>query len=322
MRKVLIGQWCVETHATDDNIYILIPFNCEVLIDSKLLGKTITLYRGLDKYIKIVFPKIKDLDTKELCSGIPFEQPTFDISSWGTIRGIISGRDTTTKIISISAVWCICDIKFLDITKTIGKDAEWILRSLQALSPQCIFFNDFDTSRLVNEPIYAYFDHKEVRRRGCLANNCIQLPPLKPHFIELRQIKEVLKNFGKSINLPYELLLSAHQEMHINNYRNAILNCASAIEVALKKYIYSYIDSETDNDSLKQYILKKIDGFSKIEDFLSKNNLKRHNNEIKDFMILRNRVIHGGYMPTKSDATDFINLIKEILVIYQVPHFT
>lgn len=133
----------------------------------------------------------------------------------------------------------------------------------------------------------------------------------------------IYRNFTKNISLQYELLSDVYRCVKRNEYREAILNCATMIEKTLKEQIGAYLDKENTTSIIKEHILKSADGFDKILKVMKKFGLSVDNcNDIKDRTIfIRNRVIHGGYFPIKEEVERAIEDAKLIMKQYNVPLF-
>ena len=94
--------------------------------------------------------------------------------------------------------------------------------------------------------------------------------------------------------------------MNLSNHdsRAAILNCATAIEVTLKRMLIDYLGSNGVPDGLRKYVLKQADGYSKQVELLKKLSIPLNglHNVKEEVMEVRNRVIHGGYTPSYDEA--------------------
>ena len=119
--------------------------------------------------------------------------------------------------------------------------------------------------------------------------------------------------------------LLAYVERHFvrSEYREVVLNCATIIEKTLKDQIRGYLNQQKTADDITEFILKSADGFDKILKAMKRFGLSVDNcNNIKDRTIfIRNRVIHGGYFPTRVEAEQAIEDAKQIIKQYNVPLF-
>ena len=92
--------------------------------------------------------------------------------------------------------------------------------------------------------------------------------------------------------------------MSRNDRRAAVLNCATSLEVMLKKKLVEYFESNPINQDLQEYLLKQADGFSKLLELSKKLKIPLEGmpNVQETVMRIRHRVIHGGCVPTYTEA--------------------
>ena len=133
----------------------------------------------------------------------------------------------------------------------------------------------------------------------------------------------IYKKLTSDIALQQELLSDVYRCYRRSEFREAVLNCATIIEKNLKDQIRLYLNLQKTADNITEFILKSADGFDKILKVMKKFGLSVDNcNDIKDRTIfIRNRVIHGGYFPTKEEVERAIEDAKLIMKQYNVPLF-
>lgn len=78
----------------------------------------------------------------------------------------------------------------------------------------------------------------------------------------------------------------------------------------------------TDN-SLKEYILRQADGYSRLVDLCKRCSVSLEGlPDVKETVIdIRNRVIHGGYVPTRGEANKAYENTRQALDVLKTPMF-
>ncbi len=141
--------------------------------------------------------------------------------------------------------------------------------------------------------------------------------------LSIQEFFHIYRNITRTISLQYELLSDVYRCIERNEYREVILNCATIIEKTLKEQIGAYLDKEKTTSVIKEHILKSADGFNKILEVMKKFGIPSDNcGAIKNSTIdIRNRVIHGGYFPTKEEVEKSVEDAKLIIKQYNVSLF-
>lgn len=141
--------------------------------------------------------------------------------------------------------------------------------------------------------------------------------------VTLKEFLYVYRNITKNISLQYELISDVYRCVKRNEYREVILNCATIIEKTFKEQIKAYLNKENTSDIIKEHILKTADGFGKILKVMNKFGIPSYFcAQIKKSTIdIRNKVIHGGYFPSKEEVDQAIKDAILIVNQYNVPIF-
>ena len=136
-------------------------------------------------------------------------------------------------------------------------------------------------------------------------------------------ILKAIKNVNKAVSVPYDMLGNAQMNMSRHDTRAAVLNCATAIEVMLKKRIIAYFDSNAVPTCLKDHVLKKADGYRKLKDLCKSLSISLAGmpNVQVDVMEIRHRVIHGGRIPTFEEANTALECTRKTLAVMKEPMF-
>ena len=117
--------------------------------------------------------------------------------------------------------------------------------------------------------------------------------------LTMKDIKTAIKNANKTVAAPYEMLGNARMNLVRNDTRAAVLNCATSLEVMLKRKVADYFDTTKTAGELQEYVLRQVDGYAKLVDLCKKLKISLSGlSDVQDsVMKIRNRVIHGGYVP-------------------------
>lgn len=320
----------IKSNAFHNYVYSLIEFNCEIIIDAKLLGKFIPINLGRDNPCCICFPVLmfdRVNGNYKIVSSLSFSTTNIDIDNWGRLIQYKTNKNdqVVDKIVSISAVWIVSKLSNFEWVKSLKNEAEWFIRSIHAIKPTSIILKGIDTSKLISGFSYSYFDTTTGRGRssGFESSLNMYLCNYDEIKIDIELIKTVLKAWKSKVSLPFELLLCAFQELRTKNYRNTILNCAMTIEVALKQLLRSSLSPMSINDAITDYIIKGADGLPKIERLMKLIDLPKYNfADIKaNIFDVRNKIVHGGYFPSSDQASTALKLTQSILKDYHIAYF-
>ena len=93
--------------------------------------------------------------------------------------------------------------------------------------------------------------------------------------------------------------------------------------MALKRKLSTYLDENNIPQSLEDYVLKQADGFTKLIELCKKLgiNLIGLPNVQESVINIRNRVIHGGYIPSNIESQVAYSTTREALRVLNVPMF-
>ena len=124
-------------------------------------------------------------------------------------------------------------------------------------------------------------------------------------------------NTGLSISTPYNLLRDAYNHKAKNEYRRSVLDASTAIEIAFTSKILTTLENKNITDeSLKRSILNKYHSVRGRVELLRSLEVilpcspKDYSNTLSE---IRNKSIHGGYVPTLSEVDEIINIARRTL---------
>lgn len=320
----------IKSNASHNYVYSLIEFNCEIIIDARLLGKFLPVNIGSDNPFYICFPILifdRVNGIYKMVSSLPFSTTNTDVDNWGRLLQYSTNKydQVIDRLVSISAVWIVSKLSNLEWVKSLKNEADWFIRSIHAINPASVVLKGIDASKLISGFSYSYFDKSTGRGRASGFEISLTMYPYDygKFKIDTKLIKTVLKAWKSNVSLPFELLLCAFQELQTNNYRNTILNCAMTIEVALKQLLRSSLSPISTNDAITDYLIKGADGLPKIERLMKLINLPRNNfSDIRtNIFDVRNKIIHGGFFPSSDQASTALKLTQSMLKDYHIAYF-
>lgn len=143
--------------------------------------------------------------------------------------------------------------------------------------------------------------------------------------VSIEEFFKIYRNINRLISLQHSLLADTERCLARGEYREVVLNCATIIEKTLKEEIISYLDKEQTGENIKKQILKHANGYNKtrklLEDF--KITIDIDYNIISTGTIdIRNKVIHGGYFPTREEVVQAIKDAKLVIREHNVQIFS
>ena len=294
-------------------------------IDDGLLGKHIRISFSEDCFLSLIFPSVV------LKNGYPELSIPWLLKKYGVDRGCWGKINSYNKIDNLKPVdaWisgilveCFAKTAKDILSPGIVQDlAKKIVYSLQIINPDAIRIpSDEQRCDLCN-----------VSASIVLMENGKPMPELKfasvldfsKGRLSISDIRQGLSNINKIVSVSYELLNNARVNLTRYDTRAAVLNCATSIEVMLKKRLANHLDLVTSSKSLKNYILKQADGYSKQIELCKLLNIQLTGiSSVPEKVIsIRHRVIHGGYTPTQEEAGNAYRCTKDALMAFKEPMF-
>lgn len=129
-----------------------------------------------------------------------------------------------------------------------------------------------------------------------------------------RSIIWLLNNSRKELKENYKAISYASVNYKMGDYRDVVLNCATAVEVTLKRKLQYYLSSTNTPSELADHILKKTNGFDKYRQLFASLSIPSINwNDLDWIMKMRNRVIHGGYSPLQNESQKVLEKTRSFL---------
>ena len=306
----------------------IIEFVDRYAIDARLLGHRIRICISDDSFLQITIPSlvVRNGSPEIKIPGI-LKKYKNDIGEWGWVKSYDNDRiDNLEKMdVWISAVLVECFSNENGNTPNssiIQAEAKKVLHSLQIINPDAIqISSNQKRDDLCNVRVSVSISEKGE------SDSLIILPPaifdVRKEKLSISDIKSAFHNAHNSISAPYEMLNNARINLSNDDTRATVLNCATAIEVALKRNLSSYLDDNNIPQPLEDYVLKQADGFAKLIKLLKEFgiNLTGLPNVQESVINIRNRVIHGGYVPSNKESQVAYGKTREALRVLNVPMF-
>ena len=294
--------------------YIVLRFKQPYIVSADCLGKSISISTRDSKItadiIKctILFPCRDSQNDTFLKS--PVSELFLGVSlDWGKIH--YSGLDAFPYIRGIVVrLECSSVINSSKCREFIGNKTNRILKTLRYLHPYAVEREREDSSLI----------------SSIIINNGkseIELDPLHVIFdkqndlISIKDILNAIRNENKVFSLPLQLFDFALDNKFTSDYRACILYCASLTEILLKRDLEKHLDDCITSEKLRNRLIKDSNSYSKIIRYL-KNVSVLPNIDAKGLFDTRNKIIHGGYVPTEIEASDAIKVSKAFIDYYHI----
>lgn len=311
-----------------------------VYIDENLLGKTIPLsfcHNDKEYSGSILFPLLKSTSEDDGFLHYYIDSPTSftkfgysGIENWGEVRCQCKSNGITHILPTIYGVAiiikCIEEEFSESFSRLVESYASKFFMELMYMHPEA-FVDEFDVrGEFVSISAWAPAIDKEKRRPiivrpGIKVLFAESIDKNKVSFVEFFSI---YRDLHKDIRIQYELLSDLIRNEKEHNYRSSVLFGAMIIEITLKEVISDYLENTQCDQKIRRVIEKKMrQGFSALAEIMNDLGLSSQLlPKCKTLTIdVRNRIMHGGYMPTKEDSSNSINNTREILSYYKIPFF-
>lgn len=292
-------------------------------IDWHLLGRHISI-RYEEAFITIIFPSVIQRNGfPEL--GVPGILKKFhmDEDDWGKVKSYerLDKPETIDAWVSTIFVECYTNNHQKVNAAWVEKLAKQVVYALQIINPEAIRIPSDEVPNVLCE-VKASIEFKRDGEPQPCVNIATMFDDRKGR-LTFHDIATAFKNFNKTVSAPYEMLANAQMNLSRHDWRAAVLSCATAIEVMLKKMVKAYFDTVTVPSGLREHVLNKADGYQRLIKLckILSISLSGMPNVEKEIMMVRNRVIHGGYEPTYEEASNAYWCTSRSLAVLNVPMF-
>lgn len=135
-------------------------------------------------------------------------------------------------------------------------------------------------------------------------------------WIEFSSVLNAIKHISEEVPLPLQLYDYALDSERALDYRVCVLNCAILIEILMKRDLEKQIDKYVTSEGLKERIIKRANGYSKIIDYMKEYSIAPCI-DAKDLFDVRNRIMHGGFSPSAADAQKSLSIAQKYIDYYE-----
>lgn len=294
-------------------------------MEGRLLGKHIQMRPSENYVLEVVFPTlVKKNQFVEL--GMPglFDKYGIDVDKWGKVNSYTTIDNHEKADVWISSVLVVChsnEICKLPPSSLIQNQSKKVLHRIQVINPDSIRVSS-DNQKNVFCRIEAAVSY-EVGENPQVEMSFQSLIDDRKERLTFSDIKQAIKRMNSVISAPYEMLDNARVNLPRRDNRAAVLDCAIAIEVMFKQKILAYLENISVASPLKDYILKRTDGYTNLvkcckELSIPLQGLPNVKNLVMD---VRNRVIHAGYDPSIEEANKAYIITRNALEALNVQMF-
>ena len=303
----------------------IINLNDRFAVKGRLLGKRLSFRLSDECIMTIVIPTlVRKGDRVVMSMPDSLERYGIDLDDWGGWNRCVSVDDVKTYDAWISSILieCTSDKKeAIPACSEIQKKGNSLIHALQIINPDAIC-KDSDKQSTDLCEISSEVILRLDERPQPVIHVSFSMDDQKGQ-VSFVDIKHAIRNYNKPVSVPYEMLDNARVNLSRKDTRSAVLHCATAIELVLKKLIIAYLDTTVSDNSLKDFVLRQADGYSRLVELCKRCLISLAGlPNVKETVIdIRNRVIHGGYVPTLQEATKAYENTRQALAVLKMPMF-
>lgn len=295
--------------------YYLAEFRSKLGFSRDFAGKNVHVSTADGLAYNIYFPIIQEEDDANGYSTLvsPFS-PDFlnaGLDDWGSINSYRPGEHPPYREIRVGAVVVESESKE---RSRIRKSVERLWASLIALHPEAVkedskddinaclcSFNQVGDNIVLDVSICAYPDDIHISVNDFLLAKA---------------------NINNDLTIQYDLLSKAHRYGVLGDFRNALLNYATIIDVTLRQTITHVIKTDGTYDAEAEEAVNNAHGYRDFKRLLALTKTPIFKNAgIDNIMKKRNRVIHEGEHVTLDDINGMLDTIINLLMFYNIPFF-
>ena len=293
-------------------------------IDGCLLGRNLSVHYSEHCFLTIVFPSILHNGSFPYL-GIEglLDKYGADQDDWGKVNSYqdLQKLDTIDAWISSVLVECYTEGNTPGLSSLeVQKISKQMLHALQVIRPEAIRIPNDEWPNVICEVKTSVAIGEGKPRVEILLTSVIDDRTGK---ISFQDVKQAIRNVNKAITAPFEMLDNSRQNVSLHDTRAAVLNCATSIEVMLKKRISEYLDNSSTIEPIKDYVMRQADGYSKLAGLSKRFGLSLDRMpSVQDVVFkVRDRVIHGGYVPSYEEANNAYDCTRAALLALGIPMF-
>lgn len=294
-------------------------------IDGTLAGRQFDFRFSDSFFLSIVFPAIVRKDQfYEVGIPNPSKYRMDVVEDWGMIRDFGSPDSPGTVEIWVSKVLVLVSgIEPVpgDLFKCIQDEGVKLIHSLQVVNPDAIRIPAIDLPNRICRVRFSTWETPEGEQKRNVFRPILEDDRIGK--LTFSDLMVGIQNREKVISTPYELLDNARVSLSNCDSRAAVLNCATALEVTLKRLLSEYLDTLTESSSLKAFVMSKANSFKQQVELCGKFSIPVTGitDVQKPVIDIRHKVIHGGYMPNLQEANKAYDVTRKALQALGVAMF-
>lgn len=292
-------------------------------IDWRLLGRRFS-FRYEESFITVVFPSVIQRNgfPKLGILGLK-EKYQMDENDWGNVNSYVQldKPETIDAWVLVVMVECFTNNPKRVNAGWVENQAKRIVYALQIINPDAIRISSDEIPNILCKVEASIEFNEEGKPQPCMKTATVYDD--RKGRLTFDEIIKAVRNANKAVSAPYEMLSNGQINLSRHDWCAAVLNCATSIEVMVKKMVVAYFEATNVPSELREYVLKQADGYKRLRD-LCKNlsiSLAGMPNVEDNVMKVRNRVIHGGYVPTYEEAYKAYLCTRQSLSALNVPMF-
>lgn len=294
-------------------------------IDARLLGRSIKISVPEFGYMRVILPSlVLKKDLFELKIPRALEKYDSDLDNWGSVKSFTSSGDLDIMNVWISAFIVECysdDSNSLPNSDLMQDKVRKVIHALQIINPDAIRSLSDDCSDDLCDVTMSVFKPEvgESQIESFFMSNM----DTRKEKLSIADIRIALQNANNTVSIPYEMLNNARINFENRDTRATVLNCATAIEVMLKRKILVYFDENNTLQSLRDYLLKRANSYDTLINLCKalSINIKPISIINETVMKIRDRAIHGGYIPSNEESRKAYEETRKALKVMKEPMF-
>ena len=221
-----------------------LDFEERYAINGRLLGRSIP-FKYEDCFIVITIPGVQKEGFIPTL-GIPglFEAYGIDTDDWGKINNYQDLNKPETIRVWLSSVFVSChaqDPKSLLQSAVVQSLSKRVVYALQIINPDAIRVQSDEVANNLCEIKHSVSFTDDGRPQ--IEISITSVIDDGKGALTMKDIKTAIKNANKTVAAPYEMLGNARMNLVRNDTRAAVLNCATSLEVMLKRKVADYFDT-------------------------------------------------------------------------------
>lgn len=296
--------------------YYIVELNNKISFHFAFVGMKITLPLSDGNVMALIFPTVVKEDVEEfslykLRSPYSFQFLNVDISSWGSINHFSNSSFPPFNEARIEAIAVESECSDSGLIKRIVDRFFYYLTIIKA---GVIKYDKPKSKEKIVKSIAGAHDNLFIQLSSIINE--------EEPYITIDDLYFVLSNLDKDISIQYDLLNKAEEFLFTHDYRNALLNYATIVDVTLKQQIFNRITEDISFSKEAKDIVSEANGFRKFIQIMALLKIPIYRDKwIEELMKKRNKIIHEGVSTEGLDLKECRNSIFALLKFYKITFF-